>query len=77
MIAVNLLSMSKIRPDFTMTEIAIKMNLTRSSVSSLLNPKRDPRLSTLRKLSRAYGITIEEVAENYIDKTINDPIDEN
>ena len=77
MIAVNLLSMSKIRPEFTMTEIAIKMNLTRSAVSSLLNPKRDPHLSTLRKLARAYGITIADVAENYIDKTINDPIDEN
>lgn len=77
MIPVKHLSMSKIRPEFTMTEIAIKMNLTPSAVSSLLNPKRDPHLSTLRKLSRAYGLTIEEVAENYIDKTINDPIDEN
>lgn len=72
MIPVNILSRPMIRPKFTMTEIGVKLNLTPSAVSSLLNPKRDPHLSTLRKLSKAYGISIEELANNYIDKNIYD-----
>jgi transcriptional regulator with XRE-family HTH domain len=62
--------------NITQQQLAERLGVSQPTVSTMLNPKSDPRLSTLRKLARALGITLDVVANAYEDKepfTPDDP----
>lgn len=66
-----------IRPKFKQSEIARRMDTTPQAIFLLLRSKNDPRLSTLRKLARAYEVSIDELAQNYDDPDLNPDRDVN
>lgn len=65
------------RFNITQKEIAKELNINPATVSGMLDPKKDPPLSTLRRLSRVYGVSLDELATHYIDKTIKNKTEEN
>lgn len=62
--------------NITQQELADRLGVTQSSVSTMLNPKSNPRLSTLRKLSRELSVSIETIAATYEDREPNTPDDD-
>jgi transcriptional regulator with XRE-family HTH domain len=52
----------------TQKELANSLGISQAAVSQILNPKGDPRLSTLRKISRELGISLETLAATYHDR---------
>jgi transcriptional regulator with XRE-family HTH domain len=61
----------------TQKELAITLGVTQATVSQILNPESDPKLSTLRRLSRALNQPIEVIAATYRDRDESDDCDEN
>jgi transcriptional regulator with XRE-family HTH domain len=59
--------------NITQQQLADRLGLKQSTVSEMLNPRSNPRLSTLRKLSRELSVSIEAIAATYEDRegTIN------
>jgi transcriptional regulator with XRE-family HTH domain len=51
----------------TQQELADRLGVKQSTVSGMLNPKTDLRLSTLKRLSRAMGVSLETLAATYDD----------
>jgi transcriptional regulator with XRE-family HTH domain len=51
----------------TQQQIADRMRVKQSTVSVMLNPKTDLRLSTLKRLSKAMGVSWVTLAETYED----------
>ena len=49
----------------TQTELASRLGIKQSTVSQLLNPSSNPRLNTLRRLSKELGVSLEELAATY------------
>lgn len=66
-----------IRPKFKQIEVARKLNVTGQTIYSMLKSDNNPRLSTLRKLARAYEISIDELAQNYDDPDLDPDPDAN
>lgn len=60
-----------IRPKFKPKEIAKRMNTTSQSIQRMLRVDNDPKLSTLRKLAKAYKISIGELVKNYNDPDLD------
>jgi transcriptional regulator with XRE-family HTH domain len=54
--------------NITQKELGERLGVKQSTVSQMLNPKGDPRLSTLRKISRELGISLETLAATYHDR---------
>jgi transcriptional regulator with XRE-family HTH domain len=54
--------------NITQKQLGERLGVDQSTVSKLLNPKGDPRLSTLRKISRELGISLETLAATYYDR---------
>ena len=61
--------------NITQQQLAERLDIGQSAVSRMLNPKSDPRLSTLRKLAKALGMSIDAVASAYEDKELFAPED--
>jgi transcriptional regulator with XRE-family HTH domain len=55
----------------TQQQLADQLGVSQPSISQMLNPKTDLRLSTLKRLSRAMGVSLETLAATY-----NDPEDD-
>jgi transcriptional regulator with XRE-family HTH domain len=55
----------------TQQQLADRLGVSQSRVARMLNPKADLRLSTIKRVSKAMGITWEALAATY-----NDPEDE-
>jgi transcriptional regulator with XRE-family HTH domain len=51
----------------TQKTLATTLGISQAAVSQILNPESDPKLSTLRKLSRALGTDVGTLAATYID----------
>lgn len=51
----------------TQQELANRLGVKQSTVSVMLNPKTDLRLSTLKRLSRAMGVDLLTLAAAYDD----------
>lgn len=51
--------------NITQSELAERLGVKQPSLSRMLNPKSDPKLSSLLKLSRELGTTIEVIAAHY------------
>lgn len=66
-----------IRPKFKQSEIAKRLNVTKQNIYSSLRPDNNPRLSTLRKLARAYEVSLDELAENYDDPDLDLDVNSN
>lgn len=58
--------------NLTQKQLAVKLGVNQPMVSYLLNPKSNPRLNTLRALSRAMGISIDTLASAYDEKASPD-----
>jgi transcriptional regulator with XRE-family HTH domain len=56
----------------TQKQLADSFGVSQARVSQMLNPKADPKLSTLRKLSRELGISLEMLAATYHDREEDD-----
>jgi transcriptional regulator with XRE-family HTH domain len=56
----------------TQQQLADRLGVKQSTIAGMLNPKGDPRLSTLRKISRELGISLETLAATYHDR-MGDP----
>jgi transcriptional regulator with XRE-family HTH domain len=54
--------------NITQKQLADSFGVSQARVSQMLNPKGDPKLSTLRKLSRELGISLETLAATYHDR---------
>ncbi len=54
--------------NITQQELAVRWGVKQSAVSQMLNPKSNPRLSTLRKLSKELAVSIETIAATYEDR---------
>jgi transcriptional regulator with XRE-family HTH domain len=54
--------------NLTQREIAERLGVSQPTVSELLNPKTDPRLSTLRRLKMVFNCDLEEIAACYQDR---------
>lgn len=52
----------------TQKELAVSLGISQAAISQILNPKGDPRLSTLRKISRELNISLETLAATYHDR---------
>jgi transcriptional regulator with XRE-family HTH domain len=63
--------------NITQKELGERLGVKQSTVSQMLNPKGDPRLSTLRKISRELGISLETLAATYHDRHEEAQADEN
>jgi transcriptional regulator with XRE-family HTH domain len=51
----------------TQQELADRLGVSQSRVARMLNPKADLRLSTLKRVSKAMGISWETLAASYED----------
>jgi transcriptional regulator with XRE-family HTH domain len=51
----------------TQQELASRLGIGQPALSKMLNPKANPTLRTLRKLSRELGISLETLAATYDD----------
>jgi transcriptional regulator with XRE-family HTH domain len=51
----------------TQKELAKRMGIGQPALSQMLNPKSNPTLRTLRKLSRELGVSLETLAATYDD----------
>jgi transcriptional regulator with XRE-family HTH domain len=54
--------------NLTQKEIAERLGISQPTVSEMLNPKTDPRLSTLRRLKVVFNCDLEEIAACYQDQ---------
>jgi transcriptional regulator with XRE-family HTH domain len=54
--------------NITQQQLADRLGVKQSTVSEMLNPKSNPRLSTLRKLARELSVSIEMIAATYEDR---------
>jgi transcriptional regulator with XRE-family HTH domain len=51
--------------NITQEELARRLGVTQSMVSRWLNPKADPKVSTLRRIADAMGVHIAELGRTY------------
>jgi transcriptional regulator with XRE-family HTH domain len=51
--------------NITQSELAERLGVKQPSLSRMLSPKSDPKLSSLMKLAKELGTTIEVVAAHY------------
>lgn len=56
--------------NITQQQLANRLGVRQSTVSEMLNPKSNPRLSTLRKLSRELSVSLETIAATYEDRDV-------
>jgi transcriptional regulator with XRE-family HTH domain len=56
----------------TQQQLADRLGVKQSTIAGMLNPKSDPRLSTLRKISRELSIPLETLASTYNDRNYRD-----
>jgi transcriptional regulator with XRE-family HTH domain len=49
----------------TQAQLGEMLNVSQSRISQILNPKSDPKLSTLRDLSKALGVSIDVLVAHY------------
>lgn len=66
-----------IRPKFKPKEIAKRMNTTTQMIHRMLRVDNNPRLSTLRKLAKAYEVSIDELVKNYDDPDLDREVESN
>lgn len=52
---------------FTQQQLADRLGISQSRVARMLNPKADLRLSTIKRVSKAMGISWETLAATYVD----------
>jgi transcriptional regulator with XRE-family HTH domain len=53
--------------DISQEQIALRLGISQSRVSRMLNPKADLRLSTIKRVSKAMGISWQDLAATYYD----------
>lgn len=51
----------------TEEEVAERLKITQATVSRNLNPKANPRLNTIKRMSKAMGVRWQDLAETYED----------
>lgn len=57
--------------NLTQKEIAERLGISQPTVSEMLNPKTDPRLSTLRRLKGVLNCDLEEIAACYQEQKLS------
>ena len=62
--------------NITQKQLAERLGVGQSTISQFLNPTSNPRLSTLRKLSKELGVSLETLAATYNDADDCDRTDE-